>query len=106
MISSQTRSRHNSDLPLILTHLLIHWQIICLVCTVQIKVVSLCRDRISLRLYHQAGSCRLGPQGQAGTNHYADQRWLPNRSEPGRSEHRRMITKVLWDSMGGVWDHQ
>ena len=88
MISSQARSRHNGDLPPILTHLLVHWQIIC-------------RDRISLRLYHRAGSCRLGPQGQAGTNHYTDQRWLP-----GRSEHRRMITKVLWDSMGGVWDHQ
>ena len=57
MISSQARSRHNGDLPPILTHLLVHWQIIC-------------RDRISLRLYHRAGSCRLGPQGQAGTNHY------------------------------------
>ena len=58
MISSQARSRHNGDLPSILTHLLVHWQIIC-------------RVRISLRLYHRAGSCRLGPPGQAGTNHYA-----------------------------------
>ena len=59
MISSQAKSRHNSDLPPTLTHLLVHWQIIC-------------RDRISLRLYHHAGSCRLGPPGQAGpgTNHY------------------------------------
>ena len=57
MISSQARSRCNSDLPPILTLLLVHWQIIC-------------RDRISLRLYHRAGSCRLRPPGQAGTNHY------------------------------------
>ena len=38
-------------------HLLVHWQIIC-------------RDRIFLRLYHRAGLCRLGPPGQARTNHY------------------------------------